>query len=238
MNIFEGARRIAKVIAVMIVVVFGYAIFTEQADPVPLSYLSSGPEKTVARIDECSVVDSSLPLRLTSRGGVMLTVQICTSTPNATVEEYAVWIIKNADKKGTADFEAVAAEYEAVRGDYRHAPLASSESGSFQESTLSKYLDEERRGISTPEKAAVLNEALNRALRSAKERVEITRKFSIPEADEGYITRSAWLQVARNTGALLLQMLASLAGFWAFTWTCGWIVRGFMGIPHGLDQSE
>ena len=63
MNIFEGARRITKVIAVMIVVGFGYAIFTEQADTVPLSYLSSGPEKTMARIDECSVVDSSLPFK-------------------------------------------------------------------------------------------------------------------------------------------------------------------------------
>ena len=235
---FEGARRVAKVSAVLIAVGFGYVMFTEQTDPLSVSYLISSPDNVPVRVDECSATDSTLSFRLTSRGGVMLTIQICNPTPNATVEEYAVWIIKNADKKGTADFEAVAAEYEAVRGDYRYAPLASSESGSFQESTLSKYLDEERRGISTPEKAAVLNEALNRALRSAQERVEITRKFTIPEADEGYITRSAWFQVARNTGALLLQMLASLAGFWAFTWTCGWIVRGFMGIPHGLDQSE
>ncbi len=28
----------------------------------------------------------------------------------------------------------------------------------------------------------------------------------------------------------------SMAGFWAFTLTVGWIVRGFMGIPMGHDQ--
>lgn len=62
------------------------------------------------------------------------------------------------------------------------------------------------------------------------------QSFKIPEADEGYITRSAWLQVAKGTGVLLLQMFATLAGFWAFTWTIGWVVRGFMGIPRGQDR--
>ena len=62
--------------------------------------------------------------------------------------------------------------------------------------------------------------------------------FKIPEADEGYITRSAWFEIAKSSGVILLQMLASLAGFWAFTWTIGWIVRGFMGIPRGQDRSS
>ena len=33
-----------------------------------------------------------------------------------------------------------------------------------------------------------------------------------------------------------MQAWLSMAGFWAFTWTVGWIVRGFMGIPRGHDQ--
>jgi hypothetical protein len=43
-------------------------------------------------------------------------------------------------------------------------------------------------------------------------------------------------------GFPLLERLQNLA-LWlvflgVFTWTVGWIVRGFVGIPHGLDQSE
>ena len=34
----------------------------------------------------------------------------------------------------------------------------------------------------------------------------------------------------------VIQAWLSMAGFWAFTWTVGWIVRGFMGIPHGKDS--
>lgn len=30
--------------------------------------------------------------------------------------------------------------------------------------------------------------------------------------------------------------LMGLAAFWAFTWATGWIVRGFVGIPRGMDR--
>ena len=65
-----------------------------------------------------------------------------------------------------------------------------------------------------------------------------TEDFTIPESDEGYITRLGWLNTAKSAGMHLLGMLASLAAFWAFTWAVGWIVRGFMGIPQGKDRKE
>ena len=65
-----------------------------------------------------------------------------------------------------------------------------------------------------------------------------TEDFTIPESDEGYITRLGWLNTAKSAGMHLLGMLASIAAFWAFTWAVGWIVRGFMGIPHGKDSKE
>ena len=65
-----------------------------------------------------------------------------------------------------------------------------------------------------------------------------TEDFTIPESDEGYITRLVWLNTAKSAGMHLLGMLASIAAFWAFTWAVGWIVRGFMGIPHGKDSKE
>ena len=65
-----------------------------------------------------------------------------------------------------------------------------------------------------------------------------TEDFTIPESDEGYITRLGWLNTAKSAGMHLLGMLASLATFWAFTWAVGWIVRGFIGIPQGKDSKE
>ncbi len=60
--------------------------------------------------------------------------------------------------------------------------------------------------------------------------------FQIPESDGDYISRARWTQALKSAGMHLLGMLASLATFWAFTWAVGWIVRGFIGIPHGKDS--
>jgi len=65
-----------------------------------------------------------------------------------------------------------------------------------------------------------------------------TEDFTIPESDEGYITRLGWLNTAKSAGMHLLGMLAGIAAFWAFTWAVGWVVRGFMGIPQGKDSKE
>jgi hypothetical protein len=62
--------------------------------------------------------------------------------------------------------------------------------------------------------------------------------FQIPVSDEGYIKRLVWLQKAQSVGLGFLQMLVTLAGFWIFVWTIGWIVRGFRGIPQGKDRLE
>tara|TARA_R110000822_G_scaffold120999_5_gene254698 strand:- start:864 stop:3668 length:2805 start_codon:yes stop_codon:yes gene_type:complete len=41
----------------------------------------------------------------------------------ATAEEYAAWIVKNADKKGTPEFDTVARAYRAVRGQTSETPV-------------------------------------------------------------------------------------------------------------------
>ncbi len=40
----------------------------------------------------------------------------------------------------------------------------------------------------------------------------------------------------KELGTGLFVALGGLGCLWAFTWAVGWIVRGFMGIPRGLDQ--
>jgi hypothetical protein len=175
MNIFEGARRVAKVVAVLIVVGFGVAIFTAQHGPVSVSYLITGTDVAPVRVDTCGEVDSSATKELVSRGGRSVIVEICLSIPNATAEEYASWIVKNSDKQGTPEFETVAAEYQSAK-----LIANANKSGVVEESKLSLYLEAERRGILPPEKTVVLNRALDRALHSAKERLGMKQNFKIP----------------------------------------------------------
>jgi len=60
--------------------------------------------------------------------------------------------------------------------------------------------------------------------------------FKIPAEDEKYIIRLGWFAKARQAGEYLAGLIATLVGFWLFTWTVGWIVRGFSGIPRGQDS--
>lgn len=59
--------------------------------------------------------------------------------------------------------------------------------------------------------------------------------FQIPPADNDYIDSQVRWNMFKDAGTLLLQMLATLLGFWVFVWAVGWVVRGFMGIPRGQD---
>jgi hypothetical protein len=57
MNIFEGSRRIAKLIGACIAVGFLFVGITDRIDPVSISYLWSEDGKTATRIDQCAVTD-------------------------------------------------------------------------------------------------------------------------------------------------------------------------------------
>lgn len=53
-----------------------------------------------------------------------------------------------------------------------------------------------------------------------------------------YISYCFWYLYFQKDLYALLWLLPILGAFWAFTWAVGWIVRGFMGIPHGKDSKE
>lgn len=46
------------------------------------------------------------------------------------------------------------------------------------------------------------------------------------------------LSLGEVLGIAFLWCLASLGFLWGFTWTAGWVARGFMGIPRGRDSRE
>lgn len=164
-NMFEGARRIAKLIAVFIVVGFGIVIVTESAQPVRLEYALSEQNHPPALTESCSYGLGTREVRTDNNRQVLVT--LC---------------FVRMPKRTSAPSEDL---------------------------------------------PAVVRELL---LDMAKD------EFRIPAADESHINSLWWSQTIKNAGLYFLGMLASLAGWGAFTWAVGWIVRGFMGVPRGSDS--
>lgn len=64
----------------------------------------------------------------------------------------------------------------------------------------------------------------------------VADKFVIPQSDEGWIDGQWWPLFFKKIGWGALGAVSGLLFLLAFTWTTGWIVRGFMGIPRGQDH--
>lgn len=229
MNIFEGARRIAKITAALIVVGFGFAIIDEQPSPVSVSYLIEAATKPPVRVKQCEVSSASRTKEITSKSGDIINATLCFKfhlweldpvvVAKYSTADYMAW--KN-DGKPKSPIEI--AEHVLHEQDYIDGNEATKIK--IRALILEKYkvnLDdlEILYAASPPTYASLLLDV-----------------FTIPKADQGYITRLVWLQKAQSVGLGFMQMLATLAGFWLFVWTIGWIVRGFKGIPQGKDSLE
>jgi len=64
----------------------------------------------------------------------------------------------------------------------------------------------------------------------------ISDSFVILKGDEEKLDKQWWSKRFSDLGANLGWMLFNLALLFGFTWAIGWIARGFMGIPQGLDK--
>ena len=309
MNIFEGARRIAKLTAALIVVGFGFAIIYDSPSPVSVSYLIAGVAKPPARVEQCEVGDVSQTKEITSKSGTKVYVNLCfkssfklqsylegekrgllSADQQALLDEARSrgLITPNSKAKNTHAVTATFADgtmhvYAGVPSDVTPDVVQARAEKEFKKKVV--HLDGHRgRKIMDWEPAQDVQKndkgerkanidgtwvAITRAQKNADGEYRVMRAepavapsvgavaggahavgqsdlaiaipivldaFQIPKADEGYITRLEWFQRAQSAGLYLLGMFASLAGFWLFVWTVGWIVRGFKGIPQGRDS--
>lgn len=70
---------------------------------------------------------------------------------------------------------------------------------------------------------------------SAYER-KLQERFKIPPADEDAIEKEVSQRYWREVKDSLTALVVGLAIFGGVVWATGWIVRGFMGIPRGMDK--
>jgi hypothetical protein len=209
-NIFEGARRIAKLTAALIVVGFVVTFFQDYLPPVSVSYLIRGATKPPVRVEHCEIGDISQTKEIITKSGAAVNANLCFRSPYPGVEDSRK--IEQARKEGVSDSQI--AEYFLIK-------------------STDKLLYEEWVAAGMP---ATKDQVKPNA--STYKLDDFIAAFQIPKVDEGYITRLVWLQRAQSLGLGFLQMLVTLAGFWLFVWAVGWIVRGFKGIPQGKDRIE
>ena len=289
MNIFEGARRIAKLTAALIVVGFGFAIIIDEPrSPISVSYLIAGATKPPVRVEQCEVGDVSQAKKITSKSGAIVNVNLCFKS-SLLDEARSRWLITpNSKAKNTHDVTVTFADgtmhiYAGVPGDIIPDVVEAKAEKEFKKKVVHldghrgrKIMDWEpaqdvQRNDKGERKANIDGTwvTITRAQKNADGEYRVMRAepavapsvgavagsahavgqsdlaiaipvvldaFQIPKADEGYTTRLEWFQRAQSAGLYFLGMFASLAGFWLFVWTVGWIVRGFKGIPQGRDS--
>jgi hypothetical protein len=60
-------------------------------------------------------------------------------------------------------------------------------------------------------------------------------RFKVPIGDEEAITKAISQRYRENLTKGFAYLVAGLAIFAAIVWAIGWIARGFLGIPRGMD---
>ena len=65
---------------------------------------------------------------------------------------------------------------------------------------------------------------------------KLEKRFKIPVRDEDAILKEISSSYLENMMSSLGYLVAGLAIFGAIVWAVGWIVRGFLGIPRGMDK--
>jgi hypothetical protein len=204
-NMFEGARRIAMLIAVFIVVGFGIVIVDTRPESVSVTYRIDEIDKPPVRLMKCGSGTVASTREVTSRSGDLIKVTLCIKQSRAVKVQF------EDDSTHT---------YQNVPG---KVTIAEIEARATRESSKSV------------KKVQDFSNEFDRFLR-VDEESDVWTAFQVPETDQSFLSRSVSIQAAKHFGVYLLGMLASLAGWWAFTWAAGWIVRGFMGIPRGSDS--
>ena len=213
-NMFEGARRIAKLIAVFIVVGFGIAIVSDSPRREEVIFTITGPGQPTILGCDASVGNKEHKYTETRRGNDV-EITLC-------FQERKFFTAK-------------------AKNPFMDLPMEGFDPDAYLAS------DQKRKIVDPYEVVNLIPYHVDKATGvvwgNTKSSPEVTQymssvlaTFQIPEAEEDRINNLWWSEKLKLVGSYFFGMLASLAGWWAFTWTVGWIVRGFMGIPRGSDS--
>ena len=65
---------------------------------------------------------------------------------------------------------------------------------------------------------------------------QVQKRFTMTKTDEEFSIKEAAKKWRSQFSEAMGYLAAGLAIFGAVVWVIGWIVRGFLGVPHGMDK--
>lgn len=266
-NVFEGARRIAKSAAAIWAV--GWIIAAFYVSPsIDVTY-TLAEDVLAKRTNECPL-DSAIQYHdILTKSGTKASVKLCIVTSargeliklakeadkmgDRDAASRAITMIEELDFKKRAQLEAalakadaagnaddayiIASEISRMRG--KNAAISTSHRDDSGISTFELTSPDGRKFEVTGPEGATKEQALNYAEGQWHTYSgDIRGVFTIPKADESWIDDQWWPQLLRDLGPGALVAATGLIFLWAFTFGTGWVIRGFMGIPQGADQRE
>ena len=186
-NVFEGARRIAKLAAVLWILgwIVAALFFTPSPSAISISYLIAGPGQAPTRIEESSCNDDGKEVvEVTTKKGNKAFVVLCFRSAETIPPPPPGFTIDST----------------------RFYRFSVDQIGSWNSPEVKAYT------------------------------AQVKKNFALPQADEKWIDRQWWFKYLKEFGVGALAAIGGLVFLWGFSWAVGWIVRGFAGIPTGMDK--
>lgn len=249
-NVFEGARRIAKLLAALWV--GGWVIAAFNISPsVDVTYKIANPIAVPIRMTEACPADSTTEYVYdkVTQSGTKTAVTLCFAKMTANMQpkidkSRVQWddIPQQASqdemKAGKIQETGKPKPRVSVAEALEEIKAEEMKAGKVTESFVTfkiKAPDGSILTVKAPD-GATEEQAIEFAASNWQPQSSLKDAFVIPKADEKWIDGQWWSLVMKEIGLGALGAVSGLLFLFAFTWTMGWIVRGFMGIPRGQDH--
>ncbi len=232
-NVFEGARRIVKFIAVLAVVVAAVSLFNSNPH-VTATFTVSSPSKRPMRSDSPCLAGDAVreSVEVVTKKGTKVHATLCFTTLE--VKRYLVF--DEPSQRGR-DLSAelfglpLVPPLPPLPPGYKVDDPPNAKPGMFDDLIPTKaipcYIDS-KTGMwwgyppDRPEAQAYIK--------------HVKESFILSGSDEDWIDAEWWRLRWKGILEGVFFLACGLVVFWVVTWVIGWIVRGFLGIPTGSDR--
>lgn len=219
-NIFEGARRIVQIIAVLWVVVVSAFAFMNWPG-VTLKYVVEGLDYVPIRMkdgEECSLDDAEESRYVTVAKRTDVRLSLCFKGHTSDTGETGMIPYRMA-----TDIEEAALLEDRFEKDIRprinpKLVLETKEAYLRENAGTIWYMAKE----DNPEVSAHTR--------------RVTKQFTLTKEDERWAYSEWWKELFTYIGTALAIIAGGWTVLWVVTWVIGYIVRGFLGIPMGQDR--
>ena len=100
------------------------------------------------------------------------------------------------------------------------------ETGEFEQQWVPYKIDEKGKVWAAPAYSSEVSEYEG----------QLSKRFVLPPEDDNFAEKEVSLRWWKDLKEVLLNLAIGLTVFGGVVWTVGWIVRGFLGIPRGMDR--